>query len=56
MFADPAVSDRRVVTLYIRILLRLAWLNAINPDPMLCRPFYKFMADELRPIVTAYRN
>jgi len=53
MFAYPAVPDCLVVPFDVRILLRLARLNVVNPDFMLFRPFRKFVANKLRPIVAA---
>jgi len=32
MFADPTVPDCSVVPFDIRILLRVAWLNIVNPN------------------------
>jgi len=53
MLADPAVSDRPVVPFDISVLLRLSWLDVLDPDSLRSSPTRELMANEFRAVVAA---
>ena len=56
VLTEPAVADSPVGPFDVRVLLRLAWLDILNPDLMLVRPTYKLVTDELGSIIATNRQ
>ena len=51
--AQPVVTHSAVKSLYVGILLRVAWLDIPQRNPLLLRPLLELFADVFRTIITA---
>ena len=52
---QPGIAHGAVVALHVRVLLRLARLDVVDPDAVAFRPAQQRTADVLRTVVAADR-
>jgi hypothetical protein len=51
LLRQSVITNGAIETLYIRILLRLAWLNVLDSDPVFAGPSLHCTADILWPVI-----
>jgi len=51
---EPVVADRPVVAFNVGVLLRIAWLDVIEPDALAFGPSDEDAADVFRAVIAAY--